>query len=79
MRIAAALREAGIGVEVYPEPKRLGTQLGYADRRGHRLAVIAGPHEREQGVVQVKDLADGSTYTMEATAAVARIVALLDR
>ena len=37
-----ALRAAGIGVEVFPDPKKLGQQLKYADRRGFRIALIAG-------------------------------------
>ena len=36
------LRAAGIGVEVFPDPKKLGQQLKYADRRGFRVALIAG-------------------------------------
>ena len=57
LRLAAALRAAGIGAEVYPEPKRLGPQLKYADRRGFRVALIAGQNEFDAGVCQVKDLA----------------------
>ncbi|HID75519.1 MAG TPA: histidine--tRNA ligase, partial [Planctomycetaceae bacterium] len=57
LRLASALRAAGIGTEVYPEPKRLGQQLKYADRRGFRVAVIAGEEEWQAGVCQVKDLA----------------------
>ena len=34
------LRSAGIGVEVYPEAKKLGKQLQYADRRGFRVAIV---------------------------------------
>ena len=45
LRLAAALRAAGIGVEVFPEPKKLGQQLKYADRRGFRVALIAGGNE----------------------------------
>ena len=59
LRIATALRHAGIGCELYPEPKKLGVQLKYADRRGFRLAVIAGGDEFETGVVQVKNLVTG--------------------
>ena len=40
---------AGIGVEVYPEPKKLGQQLKYADRRGFRVALIAGGNEFAAG------------------------------
>ena len=57
LRLAAALRAAGIGVEVYPEAKKLGQQLKYADRRGFRIALIAGQNEFDAGVCQVKDLA----------------------
>ena len=60
VRLATMLRSAGIGVELYPDPKKLGQQLKYADRRGFRLALIAGSNEFESGVVQLKDLADGS-------------------
>jgi histidyl-tRNA synthetase len=56
LRLAAALRAAGIGVEMYPEPKKLGQQLKYADKRGSTLAIIAGENEFNAGKVQIKDL-----------------------
>jgi len=59
LRLAAALRAAGLGVELYPDAKKLGQQLKYADRRGHRIALIAGEDEFTAGVVQVKNLATG--------------------
>jgi histidyl-tRNA synthetase len=61
LALAAALRNAGLAVEMYPEPKKLGTQLKYADRRGHRLAVIIGTSEWAAGTAQVKDLATGDS------------------
>ena len=54
--IAALIRSVGLSAEVYPEPKKLGAQLKYADSRGCRLALIAGSREFSQGVVQVKNL-----------------------
>ena len=56
LKLAAALRAAGIGVEIFPEPKKLGQQLKYADRRGFRVALIAGGNEFAAGTIQVKDL-----------------------
>jgi len=56
LRLAAALRAAGLGVELYSDPKKLSQQLKYADRRGFRLAVIAGSEEFAAGVCQLKDL-----------------------
>jgi histidyl-tRNA synthetase len=61
LRLAGWLRAAGLGVEVFPEPKRLGQQLKYADRRGSRFAVIVGEREFDAGTCQLKDLADGAT------------------
>ncbi|MCP3920560.1 MAG: histidine--tRNA ligase [bacterium] len=57
LRLATELRKAGLAVELYPEPRKLGAQLKYADRRGHRLAVIVGGDEFAQGTCQLKDLA----------------------
>jgi histidyl-tRNA synthetase len=80
LAIAATLRAAGIGVEVYPEPKKLGQQLQYADRRGFRAAIIAGEREFAAGKCQVKDLASGQsveaslTNSPELVEAVSKIV-----
>ena len=51
-RMARALRAAGIGVEVYPEAKKVGQQLQYAEKRGFRLALIAGADEFAAGRVE---------------------------
>lgn len=56
-RIARLLRADGIGVEVYPDAKKIGAQLAYAETRGFKLALIAGDREFEQGVWKVKNLA----------------------
>jgi histidyl-tRNA synthetase len=56
-QLAAQLRAVGLTVEVYPEPSKLGKQLQYADRKGFRVAVIAGEREFETGECQIKNLA----------------------
>jgi histidyl-tRNA synthetase len=61
LKIAAIVRAAGIGVEVYPDPKKLGQQLKYADQRGFTLALIAGENEFESNSCQVKDLRNGQS------------------
>jgi histidyl-tRNA synthetase len=43
-------------VEFYPEAKKLGQQLKYADKRGFRWAVIIGDDEWAKGHCQIKDL-----------------------
>ncbi len=55
-KMARQLRAEGIGVEVYPEAKKVGQQFKYAEQRGFRLALIAGPDEFAQGVWKIKDL-----------------------
>jgi histidyl-tRNA synthetase len=62
-RLAALLRAACIGAEVYPEAKKLGKQLQYADRRGFRVAVIVGEDEFRADQCQVKDLTIGQSVT----------------
>jgi histidyl-tRNA synthetase len=53
---AANLRRAGFSVQTYPEPAKLGKQIKYADRCAVQFALVIGPEEKEQGIVQVKDL-----------------------
>ncbi len=64
LQMAAALRAAGLGVELYPEPKKLGQQLKYADRRGFRVALVAGENEFAARNVQLKNLATAQSQTV---------------
>ena len=64
LRLAARVRSQGIGVEFYPEPKKLGTQLKYASERGFRLALIVGENEFAAGECQIKVLASGEKITV---------------
>jgi histidyl-tRNA synthetase len=54
--LAALVRGNGFSCEVYPDAKKLGAQLKYADQRGFPVALIAGSRELDAGIVQVKDL-----------------------
>ncbi|MGL6074816.1 MAG: histidine--tRNA ligase [Fimbriiglobus sp.] len=69
-KLASLVRAAGIGVEIYPEAKKLNKQFEYAEKRGFRLALIAGSEELANGQVKVKNLA---TRT-ETTVAIADLV-----
>ncbi len=60
-RVARQLRAAGLNTEVFPDAKPIGKQLKYADRKGFRVALIAGPDEFAQGVWQMKDLKSGTS------------------
>jgi histidyl-tRNA synthetase len=77
LKLAMLIRRAGIGCEVFPEPKKLGQQLQYADRRGFRLALIAGENEFAAGSIQVKDLATGQSQEVAMTADGAALLAAI--
>jgi histidyl-tRNA synthetase len=64
------LRAAGINAEVFPDARAVGKQLKYADKKGFRLAVIAGPDEFQSGQWKIKDLKSGE-QTAVAEAALA--------
>jgi histidyl-tRNA synthetase len=55
-KMARALRAEGIGVEVYPDAKKLPAQLQYAEKRGCRVAIIAGSNEFERGVWNIREI-----------------------
>ena len=57
LALAANLRRAGIAVEVYPDAKKLGAQLKYADQKGFDVAIVAGGNEWSEAKCQVKRLA----------------------
>jgi histidyl-tRNA synthetase len=62
--LARLLRAEGIGVEVFPEAKKVGQQLQYAEKRGFCVALIAGSKEFERGVWNVKNLATRAEVTV---------------
>ncbi len=76
-KIARDLRAAGIGVEVFPDAKKVGPQLQYAENRGYPLALIAGPDELSRGVVKLKALAKREEHTVELAQLVSTIKKLL--
>ena len=53
---ASTLRKAGFSVQIYPEVVKISKQLKYADRCEIQYAIIAGPDEKAQRVVQVKNM-----------------------
>ena len=64
LALASELRAAGLRVDVYPEPDRLGKQVSYASSRKVPFLAIVGDDERERGLVSVKDLRTGDQKTV---------------
>src|SRR5262249_8964689 len=60
-RMVALLRSANIRAELYlGNPKNMGNQLKYADRRNSPCVIIQGSDEKARGEVQIKDLIEGA-------------------
>ena len=60
-KMVASLRGAGIRAELYlGNPKNMGNQLKYADRRNSPCVIIQGSDEKARGEIQIKDLIEGA-------------------
>jgi histidyl-tRNA synthetase len=60
-KMVAALRDQNIRAELYlGNPRNMGNQLKYADRRNSPCVIIQGSDERARGEVQIKDLIEGA-------------------
>ena len=64
LALAAALRGAGVRVDVYPEPDKLGKQFKYAATRGFPYVVIMGDDEAARGEVTVKNMKTGEQQSV---------------
>jgi histidyl-tRNA synthetase len=73
LRLAQELRAAGLRVDVYPEPDKLGKQFKYAASRGVTFVTVAGGDERARGEVMVKNMVTGEQASVGRGQVVARI------
>ena len=78
LQLGRRLRKAGIATEVYPEAKNIGKQMKYADKKGFRLALIAGGDEFAAGVWQVKNLKSGAQASIATADLVAHLMTELN-
>jgi len=63
-KMVASLRAANIRAELYlGNPKNIGNQLKYADKRASPCVVIQGGDEKARGEVMIKDLILGAGLT----------------
>jgi histidyl-tRNA synthetase len=60
-KMVTALRNADIRAELYlGNPKNMGNQLKYADKRNSPCVIIQGSDEKARGEIQIKDLIEGA-------------------
>jgi histidyl-tRNA synthetase len=74
VRVASALRAAGLRVLVYPDADKIGKQIKYADGVGIPFVAILGSDEIAKGTVTVKHLSAQTQHTYDQTAAGAAIL-----
>lgn len=65
LRVAAALRGAGMAVEFFPEAKRVGQQIKVAAKKGFPVALLIGSDEFAAGTAQLKNLATQASATID--------------
>jgi len=73
LRMASALRQAGIKTEMYFDNDSLGKQVGYADRKGIPYVLILGPDEAAAGRVALRNLRTKQQVTVERAQAAVQI------
>ncbi len=76
-RLAAALRAAGVRVDMSYGDRGLKGAMRAGDRSGAAVALVAGDRDIEAGTVGVKDLSTGQQVDVAADAVVADVLARL--
>ncbi len=75
--LAAALRGAGIRVQLYGEQKKFKQKMSYADKLGVPFAVLLGEDELAAGKCSVKNMRTGAQVTLSAEEAAQLILSAL--
>ncbi|WP_027648783.1 histidine--tRNA ligase [Salinispora pacifica] len=63
--VAHQLRQAGWRTSLPLEPRKLGKEIGRADKTGARTVVILGPDDWSTGKIAVRNLTNGDQRTIE--------------
>ncbi len=63
-KCADAIRGAAIGVDIYPEPAKMGKQMKYANARQFHYALIIGDQEVRDKTISVKNLKTGEQQSL---------------
>ncbi len=76
-KAAAALRAAGVRVDLAYGDRGVKGAMRAADRSGARVAMVAGDRDIEAGTVGIKDLATGDQVDVAADAVVGEVLSRL--
>lgn len=77
LAFATTLRNAGVNTELYTEPKQLGNQMKFANKKGFSVVVIAAETEFTNGTVTLRRLYDGEQIVVQQHELVQKVCELL--
>jgi len=75
LQLLAAIREAGISAEIYPDSAKMKKQMQYADKKGIPFVALCGENERNAQTITLKDMVKGEQTTVLLQEAIAKIKA----
>ncbi|MCQ2228170.1 MAG: histidine--tRNA ligase [Bacteroidales bacterium] len=75
LQLLAAVREAGISAEIYPDAAKMKKQMQYADKKGIPFVALCGENERNAQTITLKDMVKGEQMTVSLAEAIAMIKA----
>lgn len=74
LKVASALRQAGINTELYPDPSdKLEKQLKFGGKKGIPFALMIGQDEADKAMVTLKNLASREQVTITIDEAIAKL------
>ncbi len=76
--LANELRRAGLRVDLYPEPDKVGKQFKYASEHGIPFVTVVGDDEKARNEVAIKNLRTGEQRSVKREAVAAAIRAALN-
>ncbi|WP_428898174.1 histidyl-tRNA synthetase [Parelusimicrobium proximum] len=75
--VMQSLREAGVSVTGGLFDKSIKQQMKDADRKGSKLVLILGEDELKEGVISVKNMADGEQKQVSLNSVVAEVIKII--
>lgn len=75
LKLLAAIREAGISAEIYPDSAKMKKQMQYADKKSIPFVALCGENERNAQTITLKDMVKGEQVTITLAEAIAKIKA----
>lgn len=71
--LASQLRNAGLRVEIWYDDDRMKKQFAYADHQKIKYVLIAGPDERTEGMISLKDMLSGEQRKLSESTLIAEM------